>query len=177
MRSKNIASASAERRVVVNSLEKYMFASSDSTFEKITHSSWKESFESCFGMTNFTLDKSGKENPMNHNHRLVPETVKWIAYKPDSKHEIMYQKKVLQDGRGFISRTDNLDSDEMRKFTDALLTCVPLTSAFKPGGGKSYCPLSKQMQGMRETQCYTYLCGSRMQIFPGVIETIVLSYM
>ena len=103
MRSKKIASASAEKRVVVNSLEKYMSAPSDSTFEEISHSSWKELFESCFGMTNFTLDKSGKENPMNPNHRMVPETVKWITYEPDSKHEIMHRKKVLQEGRGFIS--------------------------------------------------------------------------
>ena len=138
MRSKNVASASAERKVVVKSLDKYMSASSDSTFQEITHSSWKESFDSCFGMTDFALDKNGNENAMNPNHRMVPGLLKWIVYVPDTKHQIMRRKKVLQAHDNFINSSERFGSDEMHQFTDALLTCLPLTTAFKPGGGISY---------------------------------------
>jgi hypothetical protein len=133
MRSKNIASASAERNVVVKSLDKYMSASPDSTFQAIPHSSWKESFDSCFGMTNFALDKNGKETPMKPNYRMVPETVKWMAYEPDSKQDIMHRKKVIQERDNFITVSQMHDKHEMRNFTDALLTCLPLTTALNLG--------------------------------------------
>ena len=96
-------------------------------------------------MTNFQLNKSGQENLMNPNHRIVPENVYWVTYEPDTKHEILHRKKVLQDGHGFIYQTSTLDSDEILKFTTALLTCIPLICAFKPRGEKSHCPLSKQI--------------------------------
>ena len=55
-----------------------------------------------------------------------------------------------------------LDSDDIRKFTTSLLTCIPLTSAFKPHGRKSYCPLSKKMQGCREKHNLDYICKDRV---------------
>ena len=119
MRSKNIASASAERKGVVKSLDNYMSAPPDSTFQEISHNSWKESFHSCFGM---------------NDSRMVPGGLSWIVYEPDSKQEIMHRKKVLQERDNFITISQMHDKHDMRNFTDALLTCLPLTTAFKPGG-------------------------------------------
>ena len=158
MRSKNIASASAQRKLVVKSLDEYMSAPPDSTYQEISHSDWEESFNSCFGMTNM-VDRNGNENPLNPNSRMVPNNLNWIVYEPDSKKDILTRKKVLQEREGFYTNSQMHDEHEMRNFTNALLTCLPFTNAFKPGGkGVSYCPLSQQMKGWREKHNLTQMC-------------------
>ena len=96
-------------------------------------------------MTYMQVNKSGQENYMNTNHRMVPSCEYWVTSEPDTSTEILHRKKVIEDGVVFVYESNMLDSDDIRKFTTSLLTCIPLTSAFKPRGRNSYCPLSKQM--------------------------------
>ena len=123
-----------------------MSTTSDCRFEEITHSTWKESFESCFQITDLQQNKSEQESVLNPNYRMVPESKYWVTYNTDPAREILHRKKIIKDHVIPDFKNNKFSNEEIRKFTTSLPMCIPITSAFKPRSGYSYCSLSKQIQ-------------------------------
>ena len=83
---------------------------------------------------------------MNKNYRIVPSNIYCVSYDHDPVRQIVHQKIIMEHYViPSIQSSRSYSSEELRKFCTALLMCILITSAFRPRGEDSYCPLSKPM--------------------------------